>query len=117
MAEPTAFGALLVDLLARRALTQADFARLVGKAPGVVQFIRVGRRRPPLARIEAWADALALRGEDRRRFLEAARLEHCPPEIRHLVATLRRRVERMERQEAEAERRAAELRRGYRADP
>ena len=113
MGDAATFGAFLDELLARRDLRQADFARLVGKAPGVVQFIRIGRRRPPLALLEAWADALALRGEERRRFLELGRLEHCPPEIRRLVASLRRRL-------ADAEevggRRAAEPRHVYRAD-
>ena len=114
MAEPSAFGAFLVELLARCGQRQADFARLVGKAPGVVQFIRLGRRRPPLAQVERWADALVLRGEDRRRFLELAQLEHCPPEIRRLVASLRRRVIVLEA--TPPVRRAAEPRRPYRAD-
>lgn len=112
MGEPSAFGAYLSELLARRGLRQADFARLVGKAPGVVQFIRVGRRRPPLARLESWADALSLRGEERRRFLELGRLEHCPPEIRRLIVSLRRRLAEAE----SATLRAAEPRRQYRSD-
>lgn len=110
MAQRTAFGVLLDELLAQRGLTQAAFARLVGKAPGVVQFIRTGRRTPPLDAIAGWADALRLRGGERERFLETARLEHCPPEIRALVAALRRELS------GAPVRRAAESRRGYRTD-
>jgi len=115
MAEPTEFGAFLSELLARRGQRQVDFARLVGKAPGVVQFIRIGRRRPPLALLESWADALSLRGDERRRFLELARLEHCPPEIRRLVASLRRKLDETESAPA-SPRRAASPRHPYRAD-
>ena len=114
MAETTAFGAFLDEQCARRGLSQATFARLVGQAPGVIQFVRTGRRRPSLARIEVWADALALRGADRQRFLELARLEHSPPEIRRLVAGLRRRLADLEAPAAGA--RAAEPRRPYRVD-
>jgi len=114
MADPTAFGAFLDEQCARRGLSQAAFARLVGQAPGVVQFVRTGRRRPPLARIDTWADALTLRGGDRQRFLELARLEHCPLEIRRLVTGLRRRLADLETPTPGA--RAAEPRRPYRAD-
>jgi hypothetical protein len=44
----------------------------------------------PARRIEAWADALRLHGEERERFLELAWLTHTPVYIRELVKRLRR---------------------------
>lgn len=110
------FGDHLTQLLDRRGLTQAAFARRVGKAPGVINFIRVGKRTPPLAQMGRWAEVLELRGEERARFLELAALAHAPEEVHRLVAQLHRRVAALEAELAAAGgRRAAEPRRGYRA--
>lgn len=49
-----------------------------------------GQKPPPLERIEAWADALRLRGTGRQRFIEDAHLLHATPLVRGLVERLRR---------------------------
>jgi hypothetical protein len=48
-----------------------------------------GRKPPPLERIEAWAEALALHGSERERFIEDAHLVHATPLVRELVDRLR----------------------------
>lgn len=90
------FGAELTRLLQARGIAQAEFARRVGKAPGVISFIRSGRRTPPLDQMQRWADAMGLAGAERARFLELAALAHTPPEARQLIARLRQRCARLE---------------------
>jgi transcriptional regulator with XRE-family HTH domain len=86
------FGALVTAHLERCALSQRAFAELVGMRQGQVNDLVRGRFPMPVRRIEAWADALGLAGDDRDRFREEALLTRAPTEIRDLVERLRAKV-------------------------
>ena len=84
----TEFGRHLERLLAARSLSLRGFAARIGMSPGWVS--RVKRLTLAPEHMEAWADALELRGEERERFLVLAWLTHAPPFVRDYVATLER---------------------------
>lgn len=84
----TAFGRLMERQWSARGFSQRTFAQAPGCAPGAVQFVRIGRRRPPLRALDRWADALGLTGDDRAVFLLVARLEHAPSAVREWIAAL-----------------------------
>jgi transcriptional regulator with XRE-family HTH domain len=85
------FPAYLANALKKAELSQSAFARKVKYKQQNISQIVHGTRPPPLARIEAWADALS--GHIQRDvFLELARLECSPPEIRDLVTKLRQQL-------------------------
>lgn len=48
-----------------------------------------GRKPPPLERVGAWADALALTGHERAAFIEDAHVAHASPVVQTLVERLR----------------------------
>ncbi len=82
--EMSDFGHHFAELLAKRELTYATFARLAGVSAGSPANIASGRHPPPKnqAKLEKWADLLRLNVEQRERFLELAYLEHTPEPIR-----------------------------------
>ena len=82
------FGAYLATAIEKAGISQREFARRAKSRQQNVNEIVHGRRVPPLAHLERWADLLK-EHVDRAQFLELARLEHCPPEIQTLVAELR----------------------------
>ena len=84
------FVAFLQELLTRRKLSLRQFAALVGVHPSTFDHLKAGRAKPPLHRIEHWAQVLQLDPKDRAQFLELARLEHCPPEIAREFLRLKR---------------------------
>jgi transcriptional regulator with XRE-family HTH domain len=76
------------DLLAKRGLSFAAFAKLVDVSPSFLSDIRSGRNVIPPARVEQWADALGLKGAERRDFLLIAMLPKCPEAIRPYIVKL-----------------------------
>jgi hypothetical protein len=56
-----------------------------------VNAIARGTRKPSLKNIQKWADVLA-KVINRQEFLELARIENSPPEIRELVSNLKAQV-------------------------
>lgn len=70
-------------------VTQRAFARRAGVDQGTLQAILAGRRKPKLADLEPWADALHLTGTPRTAFLEAGWIVLSPPPIAALVDALR----------------------------
>lgn len=50
----------------------------------------LGNRPVPKKRIQVWAEALELEGEELERFIEEAWLTHCPEFVKELVARLRK---------------------------
>ncbi len=84
---------------ANEAGAQAYLAKVLnGKAP------------PPMTRIDAWADALQLTGEERARFLELARedlLERASEGVQALVKSLRSEVIALREQYEQARAQAA----------
>jgi hypothetical protein len=88
----TPFGDHLDALLQQRGLSVRGFAKLVGL--GVSSVSAAKRRAIDPGRIELWADALALNGQDRARFVRLAWLTHTPPVIVNLVEDLERRLAR-----------------------
>ena len=83
------FVQLLADALTDAGLTPAVFARKVGVPRSFLSMVLSGQRKPPLARLESWADALGLRDEPRDLFLDEGSLLASPPRIQALVGRLR----------------------------
>ena len=86
----SAFGECLAQCLAKNGISSNAFAKRVGVQATFLTKIMTGVSPVPQARIDAWADALDLRGKDRERFLDHAWLTHCPPYIGELVERLRK---------------------------
>jgi len=84
------FGTYLEELLADRKLTARQFGKKVDVIATFLSKVMMGTRPVPVRRIEDWADALKLSGNERERFLELAWLTHTPVYIRELVKRLRR---------------------------
>ncbi len=80
---------------------QLTFARKVGTSQGFLSSIIRGTRTPPLDRLDKWADALGLKGDERAEFVRLANLAHCPELIREDYLRMRTRLERLERRVAE----------------
>jgi transcriptional regulator with XRE-family HTH domain len=85
---PVPFAQVLRRQLAEKPLSQRVFARLVNAKQAQVSSVLRGQKPPPLARIEQWADALGLVGQDRFDFETAALLDHAPAELGVLVGRL-----------------------------
>jgi len=88
----TPFGDHLDALLAARGLSVRAFGKRVGV--GVSSISAAKRRAVDPERIEAWADALELRGADRARFVRLAWLTRTPPVIVALIDRLERQLAR-----------------------
>lgn len=91
----TPFGSFFYEVLRRQGLSANRFAKRVHTSSGCLSSIYSGVRRPPLDRIQTWADALGLHGPDREAFVTLANLEHTPPLIRDLVRDLRAERDRL----------------------
>jgi len=89
------FGDYLGQAISKAGLSQRAFALQVKSHQQAINEIVKGKRTPPLARLDKWLDVLGTAVE-REKFLELARLEHCPAEIQTLVAELRERLKRAE---------------------
>ncbi len=83
----TPWGVYLDQLLKERALSRRGFAELVGVSNvfisramrGVVHGAKGGTiQKPPLDRVNDWADKLRLNADERRQFVELAENEHAP---------------------------------------
>jgi hypothetical protein len=85
------FGNYLDVLLRERGLSVAAFGRLVGLRTSSVSTAKRETLNPK--RLEPWANALRLHGEQRERFFELAWLAHTPPYIRELLQRERDRIE------------------------
>lgn len=66
------------DLLKLRKLTHAGFAGKVGVTPAFISQVATRRSKPPIDRIEDWANALDLRGSERQTFLDLAAITTLP---------------------------------------
>lgn len=76
----TAWCAQVKFLLRRTGLSQREFADRVHLSEGAVSHYIVGRYRPPVELLDQWADALALRGQEREQFKWLA-LETYTPSV------------------------------------
>lgn len=83
------FGPLLADYLTQRGWSIRAFARQVDHNPTFISQIIRGQRRPPLKRVDAWADQLDLSSQDRESFLDAAALAHAPARVHEIIARYR----------------------------
>lgn len=88
----TPFGDYFDALLRQRGLSVRAFGKLVGL--GVSSVSAAKRRAIDPARIEPWADAWALKGQDRAHFIHLAWLTHTPPVIVALIDSLERQLAR-----------------------
>ena len=91
-----AYGEMLKSLIAQKGYGLREFAQRVGYAHSNISAIMAGRRPPPLDRIERWADALGLDGQERQEFLEEAYLAHAPQQVRHIVDRMRVEIDSLE---------------------
>lgn len=82
------FGEYLADGLTKAGHTQTSFAKKVGQKQSAVSAIVLGKRAPPLKHMSRWAEVLG-KAVDRNVFLELARLEHCPSEIREQYVAMK----------------------------
>lgn len=79
------FGDYLRDLLASRGVSVTSFSKKLGKSSGNLTNIINARvtngsiTRPPLAEMDAWADALNCTPEERDHLRYLAERTHCPP--------------------------------------
>lgn len=80
------FPTTLRRLLKTAGVTQVEFAKRIGVPPGLVNDLLTGRRKPPAAKMAAFAEGLGLRGQSREQFLDVAALAHCPERIQRLIA-------------------------------
>ena len=78
----TAFGRLLRSALENRGWTQRGAAGHLGVSHGFLNLLMSGKRTPPIDQVDAWASALRLAGEQRRRFSDLAALAHLPEAVR-----------------------------------
>jgi transcriptional regulator with XRE-family HTH domain len=82
------FADMLRRLMEARGLSQHAMAKAVGVSQSYVAQMVRGAGPFAEGRIEAWADALDLRGRERERFRLLALLTRCPEEVRAHVARL-----------------------------
>ena len=82
------FGTYLTAALAKAGYTQRSFARKAKHNPKNFNQIVLGKRAPPLKHMPMWIELLKGHIESDV-FLELARLENSPAEIRALVEKLR----------------------------
>lgn len=112
------FAPLLRDLVARNYESLRAFAREAGKRSGheetetaaYASKVISGQKPPPLARIESWATALHLDGEERKRFIEAAEvayLARVPDAVDRLIRERDRALEDAGRENTELRERLA----------
>lgn len=99
---PAQFGPYLQSLIAARFESRREFIRASDPtfdedtASGYVAKVVSGKRSAPLERIDAWANALALSGDERETFLRLAYLSHAPERVRQMMADLERRTAALE---------------------
>jgi transcriptional regulator with XRE-family HTH domain len=85
------FASLLKRLLDERDLGVREFARKIRISAGFISDVLHGKQRPS-EKLELWADALELTGEERSRFLLAGALARSPKIVRDHVANLEEKV-------------------------
>ncbi len=83
----------LAVLLNRRRESPNAFAARVGVSHSTMGRIMQGLRPPDVAKLDAWADALDLAGEEREAFLRAGGLANCPSIVIDYIAGLEAAVE------------------------
>lgn len=76
------FRVVLDRHLAARHLSLRGFARAVDVPVSLLTKLKNGERSVPLARMEAWADHLGLRGRERIEFIDSAMWTTVPPRLR-----------------------------------
>lgn len=81
---PSAFGQRLYGAISAKGLTANVFARSVDVSAGFLSGVYSGNKKPPLDRIEGWADTLSLRGRERKAFIMVAHLAQASQTVRDL---------------------------------
>lgn len=83
------FGTQLAAAITARGLTRFAFARQASCPVSLVSEVIRGRRKPPLARLEAWSRLLLATDAERLAFVRAGALVHAPEVVQCWVAELR----------------------------
>lgn len=78
---------MLARLIDRKFASRRAFARAAEPDNGVataslISNVILGKNYPPFPRVERWADALGLDGNERQEFLDLAACAHLPDEVR-----------------------------------
>lgn len=76
------FRIVLERHLVARQLSLRGFARAVNVPVSLLTKLKNGERSVPMARMEAWADYLGLRGRDRFEFIDSAMWTTVPQRLR-----------------------------------
>lgn len=104
------FASLLRNLVdakysSRRAFARAaEPGRCENAAQAYIARVIAGKIPPPLYRVEDWADALGLAGQDQQEFIDEATLAHTPARVRLIIDRLKRQLaEAQASQEAQSE--------------
>ncbi len=87
----TGFGNYLLALLSKSEQTQASLARAARTTQVRVSEVVKGKRAVPFGQMEAWADALGLKGSEREEFLDRVALSHAHERVQRLVERLQKR--------------------------
>lgn len=94
----TAFSDLLQSLIAPRFTSQREFARALGPPSkehanaSYISQVLADKKPPPLERLDTWADALELYGDERQRFMDLAAIAHLPVEVQPRFLVLLRQL-------------------------
>lgn len=83
------FGRVLYDSIRRRGWSASRFARTIGMSSAFISGVHSRSKKPPLDKLEEWADVLGFEGLDRDAFILLAHLEHTTPLLRHLFMDYR----------------------------
>lgn len=68
--------------LAAKGISLRAFARSAGVPVSLLSRLKKGQRAVPVGRIEAWADHLGLRGDERAEFIDSAMWTAVPKRLR-----------------------------------
>lgn len=94
MAKQGVWSLLLCAHRKKAHINQDEFADRLRVSQGTVSNWERGESLPDLSLVADMSDALGLRGDDRRTFIEEAFLAHAPDRVRAIVADLRAEVDR-----------------------
>lgn len=79
-------------LLGDRHMSQATFAKAMGRSKSWFTKIKTGKRNPPWKSWEKWSAVLRLNRSDRAKLRDAMAIAAAPPRARDIIASLEKRL-------------------------
>ncbi len=98
--EMSCFGDYLRKLFDEREWSYRDAEVKLGVSDSFLSNVCNGKKLPKLDRLDDWADAMGLSGDDRAEFKRQAHLAHSPDEVQTLVASLDKKLDESFKQNA-----------------